>query len=297
MYGYIRPDKGELKVKEYETFQGVYCGLCHTLKKRYGPLYRFMVNYDMTFLAMLLTEGPPPEMCPRRCPYRLRGKNRCAPGSPAMDAAADYTVILARWKARDGVKDRGFFGALESRAMLAFMKRAYGRAAARRPGFAGAAEENLKALDKLEAEKCPSVDAAADRFARILQAAGAGAETPERARILEELLYHLGRIVYILDAADDLEEDEKTGAYNPLRYRYGTENGRLAPADRDALLLTLEQSHNRLSAAYVLLENGPYESIVSNIIYRGLPAVTQAVFAGTWKASKRKKDSTADSKA
>ena len=49
MYGYVRPDKGELRVREYELFRAVYCGLCQALRERYGFLSRFAVNYDMTF--------------------------------------------------------------------------------------------------------------------------------------------------------------------------------------------------------------------------------------------------------
>ena len=38
MYGYVRPCKPELRIKEWERYQAAYCGLCHTLKKRYGLL-------------------------------------------------------------------------------------------------------------------------------------------------------------------------------------------------------------------------------------------------------------------
>jgi hypothetical protein len=36
MFGFVRPYKDELKVKDYELFKSVYCGLCHSLKKRCG---------------------------------------------------------------------------------------------------------------------------------------------------------------------------------------------------------------------------------------------------------------------
>ena len=28
VFGYIKPVKAELKVKEWEAYQGIYCGLC-----------------------------------------------------------------------------------------------------------------------------------------------------------------------------------------------------------------------------------------------------------------------------
>lgn len=53
MFGYVRIDKGELKVKEYEAYRGIYCSLCRALSKRYGLFSRLILSYDMTFLAMV----------------------------------------------------------------------------------------------------------------------------------------------------------------------------------------------------------------------------------------------------
>ena len=47
MYGYVRPDKGELKVSEYELYRAAYCGLCHALKKRCGFGARMALSYDL----------------------------------------------------------------------------------------------------------------------------------------------------------------------------------------------------------------------------------------------------------
>ncbi len=289
MYGYVRPEKGELKVREYETFRGVYCGLCHTLKKRYGPLLRFAVNYDLTFLAMLLAGPGPVTTCPKRCPYHPLRTAQCPETSEAMDAAADYTVILSYWKLRDGAEDKPFAAGLGYRLLAWLMTGAYRKAVLLRPEFASVTETELAALGELERQSCPGVDPPADRFARILAAAGEGAEGSDRRRVLRELLYHLGRVVYILDAADDLPEDMKTGAYNPLRYRFSPENGKLSPEDEKELRLSLQHSHNSISAAFALLDDTPYTSILTNILYIGLPAVTQAVFSGEWRASARKR--------
>ena len=293
MYGYVRPERNELRLREYDTFRGVYCALCHTLKKRYGPLLRFAVNYDLTFLAMLLADGEPVSACRKRCPYHpLKKAVSCPQNLASLDAAADYTVILAYWKLRDGAADRKRLPALGSALLAALLRPAYRKAAALRPDFAAVTESELGELAKLEEACCPGVDEPADRFARILRAAAEG--TGSRERVLRELLYHLGRIVYILDAADDLEDDVKSGAYNPLRYRFRPENGRLSPEDERELRLSMQHSHNSLCAAFALLDQTPYTSILENIIYIGLPAVTQAVFTGTWRASKRERQKRSD---
>lgn len=289
MYGYVRPERGELKIREYETFRGVYCGLCHALSARYGPLLRFAVNYDLTFLAMLLTGPEPLRTGLRRCPYRPLRRTACPEQTEAMDAAADYSVILAYWKLRDEAEDGRPFRAFACRLLAAVMRGAYRKAAQTRPSFAGTAESELRALRELEKEKCPGIDAPADRFARILQAAADGEDDEVRSRVLRELLYHLGRIVYILDAVDDLADDMDSGAYNPLRYRFTPRDGKLTPEDERELRLSLQHSHNSIISAYGLLDRSPYAGILDNILYSGLPAVTQAVFSGEWRSSQRKR--------
>lgn len=289
MYGYVRPDKGQLKVSEYERYRGVYCGLCHVLKQRYGPVCRFLVNYDFTFLAMLLEERESVEPERKRCPYHPLRRTACPGCGSGLEAAADCTVILAWWKLRDGVSDKGFWGSLGCRIACALLKRHYKKAASLRPSFAASAVVNMKALVRLEASACDSVDAVADCFANLLCHAADTAEDSGRSRILRELLYHLGRIVYILDAVDDLEEDVRRGQYNPLRYRFEPVDGKLTPEDEKYLRGTMQLSHNAIAGAFALMDGNAYSSILSNILYRGLPAVNQAVFAGEWKSLQKSK--------
>lgn len=289
MYGYVRPVKGEMKISEFERFRGVYCGLCHELSRRYGPLSRFLVNYDFTFLAMLLAGPDDTKTCPRRCAAHPIKATDCLMACASLETAADMTVILGWWKMADGAQDGHGPRAAGYKAACRALKGACDKAAARQPAFAAAVEENLRGLRKLESERCPNLDQAADRFASILRSIGAGERAPERQRITGELLYHLGRIIYILDAVDDLAEDMRTGDYNPLRYRFALAEGRLTPEQERELRTGLQLSHNAISGAYALMESNPYAGILTNIIYLGLPAATQAVFAGTWNAGAKLK--------
>lgn len=62
MFGYVRIYKPELKVGEYEQYQGVYCSLCKQLGKSCGQTARLSLSYDLTFFAlfrMALDDGCP----------------------------------------------------------------------------------------------------------------------------------------------------------------------------------------------------------------------------------------------
>ena len=69
------------------------------------------------------------------------------------------------------------------------------------------------------------MDRAADSFAVLLSSAAEELTDPVRRRIMEQILYHLGRWIYLIDAADDLKKDAESGNYNPVALRYGLTDG------------------------------------------------------------------------
>ena len=101
--------------------------------------------------------------------------------------------------------------------------------------------------------------------------------------IQEQIFYHVGRSVYILDAADDYPEDRKSGNYNPLLYRFSPAGDELSPEQRDELRSTLNLSQRAAAAALGLRSNDTWTPILENILTVGLPEITQAVLNGTWK--------------
>lgn len=280
MFGYVRPWRDELKVRQNRDYEALYCGVCYALGKRHGFVARMFLNYDFTFLAMLL-DGSKPEFGRKGCPARLWCKKKSCVLSPGVDAAADAGTILSYWKLRDTVADSGWLKGLPARLLSRLLLRGYRRAAAARPEFDGHVRRCLEELHELEAERCPSMDRTADTFARLLAAAAPPSGAESRDRAMEQLLYHVGRWIYLVDAWDDLEEDTRTGAYNPILARFpgGAEEG------RETLRTTLRHSLNLASSAMALLELGHWRETVENVLYLGLPAVEELVFTGRWKAA------------
>ena len=85
MFGYVLPSGEYMSEAAKEQFQGAYCGLCHTLHRRYGLTARMILNYDLAFLAILLDEGEPCGSCSRRCMVHPLKKRPCAQPSAALD--------------------------------------------------------------------------------------------------------------------------------------------------------------------------------------------------------------------
>ncbi len=286
MFGYVRPLKGELRVREYEAFRIAYCGLCHSLRRQGGAAARYVVNYDFTFLAMLLMGDTPACVVKRRCPVHPFRRRRCLESCAELEKAADCSLILSWWKLRDTLEDEGFWRSVPARLALLFLRRAYRRASRREADFDGAVSARLADLSRMERLGESSLDRQADCSAVILRSCAETVGDEERRRVLEELFYHVGRFVYILDAVEDLPEDLRRERPNPLRERCGAD-GKLPEEEREELQLTLDLSLQRISAAYQLLGQGPWSGILENIIYLGMPEAKNLVFAGRWKRRRR----------
>ena len=273
MTGYVRPCKARLSESAWDTYRAAYCGVCRALGRRYGPAYRFLLSYDLVFYALLIAREPFEERF-GRCAVRP-SKRRIASPNPALDAAADATVLLACGQLRDHAADSGFWGRAASHIGLSAMKTAYRKAAGRLPQAARAMDEQLIRLAELERERTPSLDRPADTFSTMLAAlADDRVDSGPRRRVCRETLRHLGRWIYLIDAADDFSGDVERGLYNPLAARYGGESADI----RDQVRRTIGHSRVAAMAAFELDDTQTYTGIVGNILTYGLCAAESRVF-------------------
>ncbi len=285
MFGYVRPAAGRLTEEDKGRFMGAYCGLCRVLGERYGQRARFILNYDLTFLSLLLwpQEGKD-EMLQRRCPAHPLRPREVYPGNAALALSADLSVILSYHQLRDKLDDPGG-GKAKYRCALALLEGTYRKAAGNRPAYDRRVREKLDNLHELEKARCPSLDQPAHAFAELLAGAAGEVEDPVSRRVLEQLLYHLGRWIYLVDAADDLKDDYRTGSYNPLLYRYELEEGSLTGEAKASLASTLDHSIRLMAAAYELGRFGAWSGLIESVLYEGLFGVGRAVLEGTFHAA------------
>lgn len=287
MFGYVRPCHPELKCWESDLYKGTYCGLCATLRERYGLLAPMFLSYDMTFLALLLE---PPDstvtLTKKRCHANLLLKKSAVHSSEALNLSADYTVLLAWFQLQDRIADETFWKKIGGKVLCFFLKPSYKKAAKKHPFFQEKLVEHLGQLHQLEAAQCASMDEAADCFAMILKhAVPSELESQDLPafRSLQQLLYHVGRWIYLVDARDDFQEDLKTGSYNPLLYRYGSE------VDDEALSVTLGHSLYLAHSSLTFIELGARMGTIENILVQGLPMIQHSVIENRWKQEKTHK--------
>lgn len=297
MFGYVRPYKSEMLVREYEQYKGVYCQLCRELGKSYGRLARFFLSYDCTFYALLAlcVSGAPVQECKKCCAFNPLKRCTYLPSSgEEYKKAAALSVLLTYHKLADDREDESFWRFLGCRLLLPFVRRKAKKAEARYPFLAETARQTMEEQRKAEEERA-GVDACAQPTANMLASLfkelGAGAS---QEAALERFGYFLGRWVYLMDAADDLEEDLEQGSFNPFISRLGLsgktamtaeEKKRAEEACNEALNATMAQM--LLPLNLLSLENfGP---IVENVARKGLPEMQREIlFLHANRPKKRK---------
>ena len=221
MIGYLIASASSLTEEERIRYKATYCGLCRTLKDRHGQISRLTLNYDMTFLILLLQSLYEPEEKSgvETCIAHPREKREWW-RSEISDYAADMNVALAYLNRLDDWRDDGSVLALAESGIL---KKAYQETAEKYPRQCAAMEQSIMELSYLEKNGIEDPDAAAATFGHLL-----GSVFVWREDRWQEPLYRLGdslgRFIYLLDAAVDLEKDAYKDSYNPFRKYYGLDN-------------------------------------------------------------------------
>ncbi|MCR5826523.1 MAG: DUF5685 family protein [Oscillospiraceae bacterium] len=287
MFGYVRPAAHRLSEEENERFRAAYCGLCHTLGRKYGFAARFLLNYDFTLLAILLSLGTDTRIGCRRCVVHPCKGCSAMNASSALDTAAAYSVVLSWWQLQDHIADHGFFAALGYRFAALLLRRAYRKARADAADFDTAVRAQLQKLSEREAAHCASLDAAAEPFATLLSQLALAEPDVLKRRVYAQLFYHLGRWIYLVDAADDFTDDAKSGNYNPIRYRYSLSGDALTDEVRCALGETLDASIRQMASAYALLDAGAWTGVLDSIFYDSLYGIGGAVLRGVYRKPSR----------
>lgn len=274
MFGYVLPVKSEMKVRDFETYRAVYCGVCKQLHKSYGLFSRFLLNYDLVLLAVTADalSGQAGELRCEGCFANPLARNCVCHNSPGVQLAADGLVMLSYHKLCDDLQDENLLKRAFYKLLQPFVYRLYKRANKKWPKLASALEEQMHRQQELEENHCDSVDEACDPSAKICEALfqRAGCDEPSR-RILGRLGLFAGQIVYLLDAAEDYEEDIAHGRYNVFHQAGYSKEETVQAAQKRCKMAAGE-----IALCYNLLRLRQYKDILDNIFFLGLPAGIEA---------------------
>ena len=273
MFGYIRTDVPELLVRENEYYRALYCGLCRAQGKCTGQCSRMTLSYDIAFLALLrvAAEGKPTVIKRGRCiahPFKKRNYiDFCEP----LAYCAYASAILAYGKTIDDINDENGFEKLKAHLAKPFVSRMRKKAIKNYLALDVRVQEGLQRLSDIEKQKLPSVNVPADEFGNILADILSFGLEGDSEKIMRNIGRHIGRWIYIVDAADDLEDDLKKERFNAFACLYGR---KLDADERESVSDSLKLELFSAEPAFDLIDYNdlPHiEGIINNIIYRGMP--------------------------
>ena len=300
MFGYIRICKPQMKICEYEVYQSVYCTLCRHLGKQLGLPARLLLNYDYTFMTMLMMalSGEPAKFVPGRCVFNPAKKcGRCVTHDEAFAYTSALTAIMFYHKLRDNLNDSSGLKKMAWRALMPYASHVRRKAMKRYPEEDALVDDYIRRQFEAERQATGSgdvlIDALCEPTADVIAAFAQRLSPVESDRkILRYFGYFLGRWIYLMDALDDLNDDLEDGSFNPLVLRFGlTPEDARTRSDAYEAARCFGNDNLNMSIAeavkyYELLDLGEYKPILDNIVYLG---VSEAQKAALFPPQKRKR--------
>ena len=262
MFGYVTVYKPELKIKEFEAYKGIYCTLCKEMGKEYGLLSRFLLSYDGAFYVMYKMALSQDKICAKQSRCSFNPCKKCMKitcNGDIYKIASTITVVLAYFKLVDNLHDSKFLKKLLLYVVYPYFLILKNRAKKKNSELFRIVEDGMTSQFDVEKNENSSIDLSAHNTAHILgQLFSYNEEDKEK---VYEFGYHLGRVVYFLDAFDDYDDDVKNKLFNPF---VNCEN-----VIEDAIQ-TINLSIGRLTDILKQQELYDFKPIIENVIYDGL---------------------------
>ena len=261
MFGYIVVNKPELKFREFDVYQSYYCGLCRSLKERFGGLGQLTLSYDMTFLALLLTGLYEPEV--------KSGKSRCIVHPlkkhsyrqrEFTDYAADMNLLLSYEKCMDDWKDEQ---KVKKRVMAMLLENKQQRVCRQYEEKIYKISRYMDEIHRMEKENSGNIDEASGVFGELMAEIFVYRQD-EWSETLQKMGFFFGKFIYLMDAYEDIEKDLKEGTYNPLKSYF--ENDNFEEMAEQMLYMMMSECSKAFERLPIVENTG----ILRNILYSGV---------------------------
>ena len=263
MFGYITIYQDGLSKEALARYRACYCGLCRTLKKRYGQAGRMTLSNDMTFLAILLSAlyEPKETVADARCAVHPVKKRPCV-GNEFMDYAADMNILLSYYKCLDHMQDdHSPVGAAQAR----LLKNSFKKVKRLYPKKAEVTLDCLERIGVLEDSHSANVDALCNLTGRMLGEIFV-CRDDHWADTLRKVGEGLGRFIYLMDAYEDYPADKLRRRFNPLTELHAMPKNEYEAFCRDSLTLLIADA----TEAFETLPLEQDIDILRNVLYSGV---------------------------
>lgn len=263
MFGYININQKELSEESKKIYQAYYCGLCQKLKTNCGTKGQMLLSYDLTFLIVLLTGLYELENTETEFTCSLHPtKKRTAYINEATEYAADMNLILAYQNLLDDWKDEKSY---TKKAFVKILDKDYTRIVSKYPRQVRALEEFMRKTAEAEKNKETNLDLVAGLTGEMLGEIMCWRED-EWQEEMRTLGFYMGKFIYLMDAYEDYEADQKKNCYNPLVYMEKENDQEFDTFCKLLLTSMMSECAKSFERLPILL----HADILRNILYSGV---------------------------
>ena len=246
MIGYCKPDKEELRIKDYRRYSAYYCILCRTISRKYGFIYRFILSNDCTFLYICLDSlSNKKEMQKERCPFNPLKSVRLEANAEAAFYSAFINMYLMEQYLMDHIQDAGNVFSKTLYRLLYFIldhNKEYQNDRIIYNEITQRMDIIFEELDELEKNKS-TFDQITNKFGELTKSFAVGFSDYMEGtdiRSFEVVLFNMGKWLYMADALDDYRKDQKSGSFN-LLHTIQISESRLESEEEDIVNLYIQK--------------------------------------------------------
>ena len=276
MFGYVKTDMPNMYVKDTILYKAMYCGLCKGLGKACGQKSRLVLNYDLTFLSVLLHNlaNIDVKVEKQSCVIHPIRKKPIAEVDELTERIACLNVILAYYKLNDDVIDNN-----KGRLKRAFFTKSYKIAKKKEPKIDKIVKERYAELLSLEKANCDSIDRVADPFGMMMQELVEVLLQENCNENVKELAYYIGKWIYLIDALDDFDKDKKKNNFNVFINAYSDilDKKTLIEKHGQDILVVFASVVGKINELTSKLEYKFNHDLIDNILYRGIISQTKNI--------------------
>lgn len=271
-------------IRDYDLYKSVYCALCKSLGKNFGPISRLLLSYDATFLAMfgIALSNQKISFISTKCTVNpLKKCKYYELGKEELIFSAAVSVIMAFYKIKDDIRDSKFLTKFKGRIKKLLFFKSYKKAIKLYPDLDQIVSRYEAEQLKVEDEKEKSIDISAYPTSKAvseifsLVASKNNNTQHENIRIIKQFGLFLGRWIYLIDAFDDIEKDISQNNYNPFLYSF-QESSDLSSSCTYCNQVLNHTLSNAISA-FNLLKISKFNRLFENILFRSMPIQQKAI--------------------
>lgn len=286
MFGYLTTDRPHLYVKDDELYKALYCGLCKGIGKGCGQICRFTLSYDITFLSALAhnIKNIDVKATKQHCIAHPFSKKTMIVCDDLSVLLGYVNTLLTYYKLTDDIMDEK-----KGKLKRTLFSSGFRRTRNKHPQLFEIVEEQMKIQSETEKREEVSVDRAADPFAVMMRKIGDYVLGKEfTTEYTSELMYLLGKWVYLIDALDDVDKDVKKNNFNAFVKAYNVTSKRQLLKERQSDLNFIFST--LFSQMRYDLKNIKFyfnRDLTDNIILRGIVLTTQRLMNTSCEKEKK----------